>query len=546
MDNRGDLGVMCLLETYVLALPSYSKDTTHFQEHRQNLRTIWKQWALTQQARPPHITEAIVYTFLRVATHFSDGELVDACGHFCMDHQLWTTSRTKGVYARSLMAAYISSSAMVSSPGYRQLVNNDNINVYPFLSDAMGDAIARLLDQDPLVALRVYRLHMQRVSLSRNTHLVTAVRLSSLGHGREFLALLEDPSLSISECSQVWTAIVKWYRHQHRRSIERDVLHALQVALVRLTQQFPTLSFHASPTVQYILPMVASGVAVEIVSTTLRSSPSTFRRSFYQRMFAALVHRGEYRHATRLLEEMEHAGLAHEIHRRRRVIQARRARTSGSELAKISGRAPLRATSIPSIEGATVGLHRDSAISTRVALRLLVQSRRLRATIHLLQQTRLSVSQAEYTTLGNVVLHSASLRRRRASSNRPSTTHARVARQVFDLFAHLRDRHQFQPDAVTSNILLAVVLRWRDHFDSAKVRVLFKQFLETSAMSHSSFARHTRPMYKQFVKAFQVRGDAKAAQAVVGMLKAETCRQQVDWERWQSLRSAGRRRGRSR
>lgn len=540
--NCGDLGVVCLLETYVLPLPSYSEDTTHSQKYRQNIRAIWKQWALTQQSRPSHVTEAIVHTFLRVATHFSDGELVDACGHFCMDHQLWTTSRTEGVYARSLMAAYISSSAMVASPGYRRLVNSDTTHVYPFLSDAIGDAISRLLNHDALAALRLYRLCMDRVSLPRNTHLVAAVRLSSLGHGPEFLALLEDPTLSISECSQVWNAVVNWYRYQQCRSIHRDILHALQVALVRLLQQCPTLPLHMLPAVQYILPMAASSVAVEILCTTLRSSPKYFQRSFHQRMFAALVHRSEYRLATRLLDEMEQAGLTHGIYRRRLIIQSRRGCTTDLAEANIPG----RASPIPSVSGATVAVHPDSAIPPRVALRLLVQRRRLRAAIHLLYLTRKSVSQSEYTTLGNVLLHSASLRRRRASSNRPSPTHAQVARQVFDLFAHLKDRHQFQPDAVTSNILLSAVLKWRHHFDSAKVRVLFKQFLETSAMSHSSFARHTRPMFKQFLQAFHVRGDAKAAQAVVGMLKAETSRHRVDMERWQLLRSAGRRRARRR
>jgi len=131
----------------------------------------------------------------------------------------------------------------------------------------------------------------------------------------------------------------------------------------------------------------------------------------------------------------------------------------------------------------------------------------------------------------------------------------------------------FRPDAVTFNILVKPVLRWKDVSSADDLRRFFdwivlngyprgslranhlgpfgtggqqgalpilKAVFQQLEIASLSYALHVRPLYKMFIKAFQDRGDNAAANAIVGIMK--DVQQQVLEER--ARREDARRMGR--
>jgi len=143
---------------------------------------------------------------------------------------------------------------------------------------------------------------------------------------------------------------------------------------------------------------------------------------------------------------------------------------------------------------------------------------------------------------------------------------SRLMRKILRLLDVFVQRCGFAPDRVTVNLLLKAMIRWRGLLDAHKLRALFDHMVRsgypsggedgippfgTSAVSEQvgfnmprlpkgiSFAKHVRPMYKQFVKAFYLRGDVDAAKTVVGILKVEEQVSEVERMRRTKARRAG-------
>lgn len=163
------------------------------------------------------------------------------------------------------------------------------------------------------------------------------------------------------------------------------------------------------------------------------------------------------------------------------------------------------------------------------------------------------------TALGNILLHGV--------SRQPTSRNGRRVRRVLALLENLVKNHGFRPDRVTANILIKVMIHWRTAFDSPRLRELFDQlvrggypaadysplhppfgaqrtqFWGSSGFSKLppfvSFEKHTRPLFKMFIKAFYLCNDVEAARKVVGILKVEEYKNTMAKEVRQRARSRG-------
>ncbi|KZV88320.1 hypothetical protein EXIGLDRAFT_772857 [Exidia glandulosa HHB12029] len=170
-------------------------------------------------------------------------------------------------------------------------------------------------------------------------------------------------------------------------------------------------------------------------------------------------------------------------------------------------------------------------VAYRTAMQLLVRAGRIRAAnrLHTAIQTAGHVHEKTASVLGNILLYSR-LRPRRQR---------RLLRQVRAVFAKLDElcaSPNFRPDRVTLNIVLKAVIHWDLAIDVSKLRYLFNQLIasgypgaplpiylgraETAfdmgkiqrvmqdvPRGPIHFARHVRPLYRQFMSAFRARGD---------------------------------------
>ncbi|KAH0833094.1 hypothetical protein J3R83DRAFT_12087 [Lanmaoa asiatica] len=194
------------------------------------------------------------------------------------------------------------------------------------------------------------------------------------------------------------------------------------------------------------------------------------------------------------------------------------------------------------------------------SLQELLKSGRLLAAKHIFACAAATIPSRRCTALGNILLHGMSCQ--------PTPRNGRRVRKVLLLLENLVKNHGFRPDRVTTNILIKVMISWRSAFDSTRLRELFDQlvrggcpaadysplhppfstrqtqFSGPSGLSKLppsvSFEKHSRPLYKMFIKAFYLCNDVEAARKVVGILKVEESRNVVTKEARQRARSRGR------
>ncbi|KAF9813500.1 hypothetical protein IEO21_05537 [Rhodonia placenta] len=174
------------------------------------------------------------------------------------------------------------------------------------------------------------------------------------------------------------------------------------------------------------------------------------------------------------------------------------------------------------------------------AVGVLIRARRMRAAKRMYERLRDAQSESSRTAIGNHILYSSLLAKSRRN--------ARRVRKGLDTLNQLTNKFGFVPDRVTVNVLLVGLMRWTSVVDREKLRVLFDHMVRsgyptgglhfrsvvpfgtaapTTQMlnipevhSSLSYAKHVRPLYKMFIKAFHRRGDKVAVGVVIKILKA--------------------------
>jgi len=202
----------------------------------------------------------------------------------------------------------------------------------------------------------------------------------------------------------------------------------------------------------------------------------------------------------------------------------------------------------------------DVGLPLERSLQELLKSRRVLAAKHTFTRIAATIPSNRRTALGNILMHGVALQ--------PTSRNGRGVRKVIALLENLVKNHGLQPDRVTANILIKVMISWRSAFNSPRLRDLFDQLVragypaadyssqhppfgtrQTPSLGPSSlsklppyvsFEKHSRPLFKMFIKAFYSCNDVEAARKVVGILKVEEYKNVLAKEARQRARSRGR------
>ena len=209
------------------------------------------------------------------------------------------------------------------------------------------------------------------------------------------------------------------------------------------------------------------------------------------------------------------------------------------------------------------------------AIYLMVNAGRITSAIKLSERFQPKIS----TKAGNIIL-SASLRPKRSRRNRRQIRHASAR------LTKLVEQRGFEPDRVTLNLLFKALLRWKNITPPVILRALFDKLVVSGyplpvrappegtrnlvgigrrnsqqpvglfGVSNStvaqlpvdlkplakgiSFAKHTRPLYRMFKKAFEARGDTEGAQRVASLLRSVKMVAAHEYQKRERARQMGR------
>ncbi|KAK7033035.1 hypothetical protein R3P38DRAFT_3186580 [Favolaschia claudopus] len=186
----------------------------------------------------------------------------------------------------------------------------------------------------------------------------------------------------------------------------------------------------------------------------------------------------------------------------------------------------------------------QNASVVRYGVSLLARVGRLRAGKRAIVHVRkIGLGDAVIKRLGNTLLNGA--------LHRTKSRNARLVRHILHNRKQLEESVGFVQDRVTVNILVKVLLRWKTFMSGMQIRRLFDHMvrngypaplrwrkaggvpfgtpvggagsnvgaLDMANLSpFMSFERHVRPLYRMFIKAFHLQGDAVGARTVIGIL----------------------------
>ncbi|THV03186.1 hypothetical protein K435DRAFT_297955 [Dendrothele bispora CBS 962.96] len=397
--------------------------------------------------------------------------------------------------------------------------------------------------------------------------------------------MLRDQALSITQIESLLQAILEAIRVQRCRylnpTLASIVARCMEQVYCQPEAKADLDTWPINYRIRYILPLlVIAGYTKEtlrLIQCIHQTRSSFFTPHFFRRMLRVLLRHRQYTAAVTLynLHGIDATPAQKDFLRRQLVLgltgggAVRLARRHSSECSSIPGLremvarrvgfrlfAPDRSKSIRVLhlirwqqrQQQDSGERSINVPAFKSTFFILINSKRPIAALRLFQSHVSSLDPTSKTWFGNVFLH----RLLRYSTR---TRNERGIKKVFETKRFLTRRMGFEEDRVTVNIIVKALLRWKHVFDAENVQALFDNLVRsgypaaarwrrknnvpfgtraTSGVSSSvasswlsnlsseiSFERHTKPLYKMFIKAFHVRQDVSSAQTVVGILKEE-------------------------
>ncbi|KAL1733881.1 hypothetical protein EV714DRAFT_269484 [Schizophyllum commune] len=593
---------------------------------RSLVASCWSAWeAATTYPKAAHelgITRAIVATFLRLAAWTGDGELGAHCVGFAKSRALFNlprlASETSRASVRGLVDAFLEARATVTNVGGWSDVLAPLADVpREVVSDAIGVAVKKLLVARDVPAAQAIVRHCASSGIlvpPEALHLLGAAQaLTSPTAAIAFLPALQDTPYQTS----LVLAILRSLRRGRWGTISRDSARQLYSASLHLPLPFPEhLRYDLRGCVALI---ISSGLAKEGMHLALlltQHAPTWITLPFCRLLVRLLIAKREFRMAVGVERMVAHHSLA--VRRAlRRYVASSLERASATKLAmQVRGwddaeeREVTSSDANASVDTKAVEASKAEPSNTPLTITSLLQSGRVNAARRAYRQSQSVLDTRTRTALGNAIIARAFIRGRTildlsasdkntnnvevdgpTSQVNGSTSHVdgsptqfSASRRGCDLVRNVaRTRDSlvrtvgFVPDAVTTNLLLKALLRWRalssedlaallDHIMRVVVgwdKPVFggnttlhgrrgaaqraedaggdsKRNAEGEGQMHdvrgqvmavwdvleplpraASFARHVRPMLKMFIKAFYQRGDWGAARTVWRVLKAE-------------------------
>ncbi|EIN03760.1 hypothetical protein PUNSTDRAFT_139286 [Punctularia strigosozonata HHB-11173 SS5] len=560
------------------------------------VRRLWVMWSSSRTAvdRPRMVQRAVLAAFLRLSAVLEDGELMKRCGRYLEAHGLWDADTVRS--ARQIIGLgsdwWIAVVALLPSESVPQKISEmarlvgGRRDRRPLEAMAVR-AVSSAKDWDPLVAYRIW-LSARAARIKVPDEVVSTLGLAlAPNYPHEAALVMKEGQISDEDAEAVLGRILRRVSSSRVTRLPKELSRLILTAMIHTwSNRFPPreLPIQLRGCVEYFLLMMpASGYsqsAVAFIQIIHYRDPSYFRTPFLRKMILRLMHHTQWKRAIWLanyvgLMNPEHARHWHEfvfravLLRREYGAPARLALRILPQMQDITPGSPRHilqtyATLPPRV--ASLHLTRPSGVGTRerphtrVALNALVRAGRLRAAHLHLRSRSPSLPMQQRSVLGNIVLHGHVLDRR--TRNRQHFQH--VLRMLDSLVAN----EGAIPDRVTINILVKATLLWPRLADSVKLRMLFDQLVVSGYRSPSapesrpfgtnpsgkqgtiplppsvsgpiSFARHLRPMYKMFIRAFRSRGDREATRMVVSMLKEAKREAEEAHERRERARLRGR------
>ncbi|KAF7312346.1 hypothetical protein MIND_00247700 [Mycena indigotica] len=523
---------------------------------RGTLRHIWLEWKTVVQV-PRTVRGAVMAAFFHLAGQTYDKRLVEVCRQYCLSHSLWNSAPL------AVLVNY--AHAMLSTRMLRWDDLFDSIPVERQASVA-GSLLESLvnLDMNTAQGLFAFCQHNNIATSGRFVHTLGLV-VARTYFPSQAIALLRDKTLSSDQLEDLFNRIMGTLRREAHPSRDIPLANELWWTLKKLyidSERTPHDNVKFS--IRYALVILADSnypvQASVLLKALYKRQPSFFSSHYFLRMMRVLVKRRRVA-AVSLLEPMRSFPLLTRLNFRRKLA-LRLAQTGAHTLAGYAWRS-----------GGKIGQRRSGrellarAVRFRVNIRdgrplrpwagrimailrrrfkepktvefgvfLLTRIGRIRDAKRILEEVQASGLDSSTTTrLGNAILNGA--------LHRSKSKNARLVRHVLNNREQLHKSVGFRADRVTVNIIVKVLLRWPRYMDTQHIRRLFDHMIRMGYPApggppfHTrgsppsavvalelppfiSFERHVVPLYKMFIKALHLQGDAEGAGMVVGILQA--------------------------
>ncbi|KAF7330463.1 hypothetical protein MVEN_02485400 [Mycena venus] len=549
---------------------------------RTAVRRLWRTWrTATELDAPPLVRRVVVAAFLRLAARTRDGPLKDGCARYCAAHGLWGTQpgETKWdvVQTTKMFVDYVYAALHIDArPGWQEI-----FAALPPDSPAVqwrarvADALLRaFLPQDVAAAQELYAFCEQHgLAISSDSVLGLGLVLAEKYYPDEALGLLGNVRFSADQMEELLDCVMRTLRRERHAFKDIQLANVIAPVMQRLyIHAYRTPKNRTKYSLRYALSVLAASdrpvLAAALLRTIHARQPDFFSIHYFLRTMRTLVkHRriaavgllqlvqrfpaparqNFWRKLTlRLARTGAHTLAARAYRFGGKKGQPRTAREALARAVRFrvnmrDGRPP----KLPALKIVSLMARRPrDAPTVRYGVALLTRVGRMRAAKHMVNGAHeAGLGGAVLTRLGNTVLNGA--------LHRTKSRHARVVRHVLRNREQLEERVDFVQDRVTVNILVKVLLRWKTFMNAGQIRRLFDHMVRNGYPAPArwrkaggvpfgtpvggaganagalnmlklspfiSFERHVRPLYRMFVKALQLQGDAVGARTVVGIL----------------------------
>ncbi|KAF9234115.1 hypothetical protein BU15DRAFT_52979 [Melanogaster broomeanus] len=569
------------------SLPALGTPSVSTQSVLVIVHSLYQTWLPIMEARlvPREIACSISASFSRLASVVPHVSLLDACRALSNLRVGFDGPQT--LADNSMIAHYITATVRVQGvlpdtvfrllDGFSQDLQRQR--------QVIAIAVEALTAVDPPLAHALYTTAhaAQKEPGSKVIHTL-ALSLARVGALDLAVRYLSDYRFSLDQRGTLIAAIARRIREDRRTRYPTSVFASLADELLVLYQ------FHHPPEhfrgylEQLLVDLCQNGKttrAIRVVSFIAQRPPDYFQPRFYMRLCLVVLRHRQFAAAARLIATI--TATSPKVARSLRLLVERtaiRARTSravdririqstssfSDSLTRMLGRSGSRSKPLrgPMSLKLSSFLRRSSCVGPWLerVMQELLDSRRLLAAKSLFARVAPVILSKRCTALGNIILHGV--------SRQPTPRNGRRVRRFLALLAELIKNHGFQPDRVTVNIMIKVMTSWQSMFDSRRLRALFDQLVRggcpageyspqhppfgtppvqssnplglsmSKLPSYISFERHSRPLFKMFIKAFYLGNDKQAARKVVGILKAEEHRHTNAKQARRKARSEGR------
>lgn len=503
---------------------------------------------------------AITTSFLRIASVLADATLFYDCQDLYRTENSFDSPRTS--VQKLFVAQYIAAAVRVQGP-FSDVVFTA---LEAFSLDlkqqhqVLAFAVEALAPIDAPLAYTLYTIARgKEMEPDPGATHTLAMSFAQRGALQQAILLLNDGRFAPEKRGIIVSAIAGSLRENPRTRYPQSVFVAIADELAALYHSHVPPEHFRGHLEQLFVVLAHHGRGRQlfpVVLSIFRRLPGFFQSRFFVRYCRVLLRHRQFATASKLLDVITaiHPKIARSL-----CILTDRTAMQTKAFRVFKRNTPLRGPT--SLRLSSRLRHCPYAgPSFECSLQELLKSGRLLAAKHIFACAAATVPSGRCTALGNILLHGV--------SRRPTPRNGRRVRKVLVLLENLVRNYDFRPDRMTANILIKVMMNWRSAFDSPRLRELFDQLVRSGypaadysplhppfgtrqtqfsgssgfskLSSFVSFEKHSRPLFKMFIKAFYLRNDVEAARKVVGIFKVEEHKNAMAKEARQRARTRGR------